>query len=432
MLTGIVPARARLAIGGLLTVTLVTVSLASGPAAAAARTGSAAGSGIPASAVTQLGGEMTAAWQISTGQGVTIALLNTAVDPVSDLAGRLTAGPDFAPVPGASATDGTVIATLIAGSGPTTADAFGAVGRAPGARILSEQVVNPENTSSQEKHDESAGVWPGIVAEAIRYAVNHGASVIVDTESGTDNSVSLESAVAYAVSKNVVVIGGSAAYTGNQQALSYPDSMPGVINFSGTTISGLPAPGSSELYPVNASVIVTAPDNSMYATGPGDQPYTGWGYYSAVAWVAGTVALIKSVYPQITPAMVISALALSASYPPAGGYNTTIGFGLINPLGALHEAATLMKQRATAAPGPTALAAGARFDGTPPGVIHAVHHSIVKLVGYSAAIVIGVALLILAAVLRRRPRRSLGPASPAPVGPPVDPPVDPAIDSPGG
>lgn len=432
MLTRISPAPARLALGGLLTVTLVALGLAGAPAATAARTAFA--QGIPTGAQNQLGSEMTAAWQISTGQGVTIALLDTAVDPVSDLAGRLTVGPDFAPVPGSSAADGTVIASLIAGSGPTAGNAFGGVGRAPGARILSEQIWDPQDTSSQEQHDESTDVWPGIVAEAIRYAVNHGASVIVDTESGTDMSVSLESAVAYAVSKNVVVIGGSAAYTGDQQAFSYPDSLPGVINFSGSTLSGLQPPNNnSELYPVNDSVLVTAPDNTMGTTGPGNQPYAGWGYDAAVAWVAGTVALIKSVYPQITPAMVISALALSANYPPAGGYNTTIGFGLINPLGALHEAASLMKQRASAAPGPTALPATARFSKASPGVIHAVRHSIVKLVGYSAAIVIGVALLVLAAALvRRRRRRGAGPVSLIAVGPPLDPPLDTQVDRPGG
>jgi Subtilase family len=428
VLTRISPARARLAVGGLLTVTLAALGLAGAPAATAGRTAFA--QGIPAGAQNQLGSEMTAAWQISTGQGVTIALLDTAVDPVSDLAGRLTAGPDFAPVPGSSAADGTVIASLIAGSGPTAGNAFGGVGRAPGARILSEQIWDPQDTSSQEQHDESANVWPGVVAEAIRYAVNHGASVIVDTESGTDMSVSLESAVAYAVSKNVVVIGGSAAYTGDQQAFSYPDSLPGVINFSGTTLSGLQPPNNSELYPVNDSVLVTTPDNTMDTTGPGNQPYAAWGYDAAVAWVAGTVALIKSVYPQITPAMVISALALSASYPPAGGYNTTIGFGLINPLGALHEAASLMKQHASAAPGPTALAGTARFSKVSPGVIHAVRHSIVKLVGYSAAIVIGVALLVLAAaLLRRRRRRGAGPVSLVAVGPPLDPPLDPTLDT---
>jgi hypothetical protein len=433
VLTGIPPSRARLAIGCLLTGTLVSFGLSGGPAATAAVTAPAQAPGIPVAAANQLGSEISAAWQISTGQGVTIAVLDTSVDPVSDLAGRLTVGPDFAPVPGASAVDGTVLASLIAGSGPTEANAFGAVGRAPGARILAEQIWDPENTSPQEQHDETTGIWQGIVAGAIRYAVNHGASVIVDGESAGYNSVSLQSAVAYAVSKDVVVIGASTTYPGSQDTPSYPDSLPGVINFSGTTISGVPGPGSPELYPINDSVLVTAPDNSMAATGPGDQPYEGFGYYTAVAWVAGTVALIKSVYPQITPAQVISALALSASYPPAGGYNTTIGFGLINPLGALHEAASLMKQRASATPGPTALTATARFSSTSPGVIHAVRHSMVKLAGYSAAIVIGVALLVLAAALRRRrPRRGAGPAPLVPVGPPLDPPLDSPIDTPGG
>lgn len=120
--------------------------------------------------------------------------------------------------------------------------------------------------------------------------------------------------------------------------------------------------------------------------------------------MAGTIALIKSVYPQIAPAVVaravVRALALSASYHPAGGYNTTIGFGLINPIGALHEASRLAKLSATAAPGPAVMRPDVRFArGSVPGVIDAVHHAPAKLAGYSATIVVGVGLLVLALLL---------------------------------
>jgi hypothetical protein len=243
------------------------------------------------------------------------------------------------------------------------------------------------------------------VANAIRYAVDHGASVIAVAESGGDSS-DLSAAVDYAISKNAVVIGTTFPDTNDATRFMYPDSQPGVINFSGTTLSGLPPPQSKVEYATNDSILITAPDNTLDATGPGNSPYQAWGYDSAVAWVAGTAALIKSLYPQLSPAMVATALASSASYHPAGGYNTTIGYGLINPLGALHEAASLVKLTATAKPGPGVVAATARFGTAPPATIRAVKHSVVKLAGFGGGIVIGVVLLVLAFWLRARRRRA--------------------------
>ena len=97
---------------------------------------------LPAGAAQKLNHEMQQAWQITRGQGVTVAVLSTAVDPVTGLAGKLIKGPDYAPLAGASATDGTILASLIAGSGPTGTDPFGTIGRAPGAKILAEKVAD--------------------------------------------------------------------------------------------------------------------------------------------------------------------------------------------------------------------------------------------------------------------------------------------------
>lgn len=393
-------------------IAVVAVAWAAGPAAAAqaaqtAQASAAAGSGIPASAKNQLASEMTAALQLTDGHGVTIALLDTPVSPISELAGKLTNGPNYAPLAGASTVDGTVIASMIAGSGETTTNPFGTTGRAPGARILAEGILDYTSSGKliQNKYNDN-GTWQGLVAQAITYAADHGASVIVVDEAGDTNTLALDTAVAYAIDKNAVVIGSTYPPTSLSSDFNFPDSLPGVINFSGTTLSGLPPPQTKETYAANDSVLLTAPDNTLNATGPGNQPYQAWDYDSAVAWVAGTVALIKSLYPQISPAMVATALAMSASYHPAGGYNTTIGYGLINPVGALHAAASLMKLSATAKPGPGVASAAARLGGTPPGIIRAVHHSTVKLAGFGGAIIVGAVLLVLAFWLRARGRRA--------------------------
>src|SRR5262249_4532713 len=159
---------------------------------------------------------------------------------------------------------------------------------------------------------------------------DHEAKVIVCAESGAKSSAALASAVAYAISKNAVVITADFAFSkGN--GVQYPDALPGVINVSGTVVQGLPMTASPGHFASNSSVLVTAPANDLFGIGPSNHVYIGYNNDSAIAWAAGTVALIKSAYPRIPPALVARALAVSASYHPAGGYNTQIGFGLINP-----------------------------------------------------------------------------------------------------
>jgi hypothetical protein len=369
------------------------------------RGGKGRGDKFPAQAKSRLAAEMRQAWHVTRGKGVTIALLSTAVDSVTGLTGKLTVGPDYAPLAGASATDGTVLASLIAGSGSAGTSPFGSIGRAPAARIVVERIVD-YNSRGGARY-QKAGTWQVILAKGIRYAVNHGADVIVTFESGGADSAGLESAVEYAVSRNVVVLGSSDSLGGKPTAPAYPDSSPGVINFTGQMLAGLPKPAKRVSTPANSSVLVTAPDNVLPETGPGSQPYTAWGNYTDIAWVAGTVALIKSAYPDITPAQVALALAESASYHPPGGYDTTVGFGLLNPAGALHDAGRIVRLGLTAAPGPAVFDAHSQFGVPQSAVISAVHHRPAVLAGYGAAIVIGLVLLAAALVLAVRRRGAL-------------------------
>lgn len=386
-----------------------TPAAASAPAAPAARPGHKAAV-VPTSAAARLAGELRSAWQITRGEGATVAVLSTPVDPVAGLAGKLIQGPDYAPLAGAPAIEGTVLASLIAGSGPTAANPTGTVGRAPGARILAETIADYRAGPGSRRY-QADGTWQSIEARAIRYAVNHGADVIVPDERGDSDTKALASAVAYAESKNVVVVGNGFASARWPADPEYPDDLPGVINFSGTALRRLPKPPQAGRFPVNSSVLVEAPDNPVYATGPGNLPYTVFGEFTARAWVAGTVALIKSVYPEITPAQVARALAISASYHPPGGYDTTAGFGLINPAGALHAAQSLRRLHATAAAGPSVVSPGSRLGGSAPTVIDAVHHAPGTLAGFSSAILAGLILLTVTPWLVWRRRRAVPPAS---------------------
>ena len=58
----------------------------------------------------------------------------------------------------------------------------------------------------------------------------------------------------------------------------------------------------------------------------------------ACALVAGVAALIKSKYPHLPPDLVASALTSTTTDRPAGGYNSQVGFGIVNAAAALTRA----------------------------------------------------------------------------------------------
>jgi len=95
----------------------------------------------------------TAAWAGGNrGDGVTVAVIDTGISPVPDLAGRLLAGPDFSGERNSlrdSYGHGTVMAGIIAGDGTSSSDGpTGAyVGMAPGARVLSVKVAGRDGAT---------------------------------------------------------------------------------------------------------------------------------------------------------------------------------------------------------------------------------------------------------------------------------------------
>ena len=151
---------------------------------------------------------------------------------------------------------------------------------------------------------------------------------------------------------------------------------------------------------------MSAPGNTLFASGPAGGTFPVYNFFAADAWLTATAAFIKSAHPALPPALVARALAQSARDHPAGGYSLADGFGLIDPAGALTEAGKLSSLRTAAPVGPGVVAPATRLaSGSAPGVIQAVHHSVWKLVGYSALILAGLIVLFRARRLRKRWRR---------------------------
>jgi type VII secretion-associated serine protease mycosin len=263
------------------------------------------------------------AWPISQGSGVTVAVLDSGVNAQHrQLAGRVEAGVDLVRGTGTADTDcnghGSMVAGIIAGK---RVDGSGFYGVAPEATILPIRIA--EDT---EKFDNGS---PRIAA-AIRYAVDHDATVI-NMSLTTDDSPQLRSAVAYAHQHDVVLV----AATGNagHDTPTYPASYPDVIAVGGIDSSG-DHDSESE---TGDWVDLAAPSTKIVApAGTGSGYGTNHGTSFAAPVVAGTAALIRSYRPDLTPDQVATRLEATADHP-VDGHDDQVGYGVVNPYRAVTQ-----------------------------------------------------------------------------------------------
>ncbi len=317
--------------------------------------------------------DVPAAWQVTMGAGVTVAVLDSGVDPyVSDLTGAVVTGPDYTGIDTPSSdpnwgVHGTWMASLIAGHGHGDGQ-DGVIGIAPESRVLSIRVI-PDRTDpdygAYEREPETR--IQQSLADGIRYAVLHGAKVISMSIGYGAPSATVRQALAEAYSRGVVVVasagnsGGPADADGDGQSPeSFPADYPGVISVGAVDSSGGVADFSSD----NLSVQVAAPGVSVPAQGRDGQYWWVSGTSPACALVAGVAALIKSVYPDLAPDLVASALTSTTTNRPARGYDSQLGFGIVDAAAALAKAGQLARDRL----GVTSIAAGTQFGGGPAAV----------------------------------------------------------------
>jgi subtilase family protein len=359
----------------------------------------------------RLSRDFLAAQQITKGKGVTVAILSDGVDGrVSTLRGAVKRGRDFVRTPRPKMVTGTLLASLIAGSGPSHDSPFGMRGLAPGAKIL------PVRVYPDLKDEPGAQGWfdrsdpAEVLAKGIRYAADQGAGVIMAPSYGEDGN-GIGAAVAYAQSKNAVVVAGNAETHRN-----LPAAAAGAIGVAAVTEKGA---RYGQFSGRNSAALVAAPGFKLPSIGPRNALYTFWGSAPATAWVAAAAALVRSEYPKLTSAQVTQVITQSAHHPK-GGYNTDVGFGIINPIGALRQARTVTKQPPATVATRGVVADTAHFGGATPEPIGAVRHDVGLLAGFSGLAGGGLLILLLVLVLALRGRRrpALSAASAAPAGVP--------------
>lgn len=162
------------------------------------------------------------AWKLGQGRDVVVAVIDTGVSRVADLANtKFVAGFNFL-TNNADAQDDHGHGTHVAGTiAQSTNNKVGVSGVAYGASIMPLKVLSARGSGSM------AGI-----AQAIRWAADHGANVINMSLGGPFPVGTIGNAVKYARAKGVTIV--AAAGNDGRGRVSYPARYPGVIAVAAT------------------------------------------------------------------------------------------------------------------------------------------------------------------------------------------------------
>ena len=263
------------------------------------------------------------AWSIETGASGLVAVLDTGVQANHpDLSGRVVGGYDFVN-DDSNATDdnghGTWVAGIIAANAN---DGYGVAGISWSDKILPVKIMDANGTGNTSD-----------LISGIRWAADHGASVINMSVGGFPYSQAVQDAVNYAWNKGVVLVG--AAGNNNREERFYPASLANVVSVSATQSNDEFSHWSS----YGPAVDVSAPGSSVQTTNciASTCPHPEWGshtYISGTSFatpnVAGVVALIRARNPTYTPAQVVSRLTSTVDDLGYGGWDIRYGLGRVN------------------------------------------------------------------------------------------------------
>jgi subtilisin family serine protease len=264
-----------------------------------------------------------AAWSVTDGQGVRIAIVDSGVQADHpDLAGQVVAGQDFV-TPGV--TDGTSDfyghGTHVAGIAAAALNGVGGVGGAPGAKIVSARVLNCSGSGSL------FNVEQGVLWATKPVAEGGGGAQVVNLSLGafTDDPT-LDSVIASVEAKGVVVV-AAAGNCGDPQELGaacnnsanvplFPAAAGTVRHSDPTENTDVIAVGSidqsdtrSGFSNVNDYVDLTAPGGAIISACPASLPATKCTPSSAPGWS------FKSGTSMATPFVTAAAALLAAACP---------------------------------------------------------------------------------------------------------------------
>ncbi|MFJ7159986.1 S8 family peptidase [Streptomyces sp. NPDC101118] len=319
------------------------------------------------------GMNVPAAWDTTTGSGVTVAVIDTGYVAHSDLASNVVAGYDFITSStaardgngrdsnpadagdwsaagecgtGSKASDSSWHGTHVAGTiAAATNNSKGVAGIAYGAKIQPVRVLGKCGGATSDIVDAitwaSGGTVSGVPA-------NPTPAKVINMSLGGSGActTTYQNAINAAVNRGTTVV--VAAGNSNADASGFsPASCNNVINVASTNRTGdrsfysnygsiidIAAPGGETRRATDTPGTITTPENGIWstlnagATSPGTENYEPYqGTSMAAPHIAGLAALLKSANTALTPAQIESAIKTNAR-PLAGTCTGGCGAGL--------------------------------------------------------------------------------------------------------
>jgi len=280
-----------------------------------------------------------AAWETATGEGTVIAVVDSGIDKANAhlrdaVIGGINLVMDGEPADGSTDVmgHGTAVAGVIAAR---PVEGSGVVGLAPDAQLLSVRVYRDQSDESQEM-----GFGPNsqLMAEGIRWAVDHGADVINLSMSDDEPGAALEDASAYAATHGVLIVasaGNRSTTTNVSDSPRYPAAYDGVLAVAAAGTTGHVTDSSIH----GAHVDVSAPGQEVVSafTGGGDCVFAASAASSsyATAYTSAAAALLVQAFPDEGPSQWSYRLTATALRPAADARSDDEGWGFIQPFDAM-------------------------------------------------------------------------------------------------
>ena len=281
------------------------------------------------------GAHIDTAWKTTRGAGVTIAIIDTGIAKgPAEFEGAVTDGTDVSgigsedgrtPLGPLDSDHGSRVASLAAGR--PNADGTGMIGVAPEAKLLS--ISLGFGTTAPVPFAQQ-------VADAMRWAVDHGAKVI--NLSFTTNTLewdrSWDDAFLYAFQHDVVVVVAAGNRGSGTAMVGAPATIPGVLAVGGVDQRGVASRAASTQ---GISIAVSAPSESLLGIDANGTVETWNGTSGAAPIVAGVVALVRAAHPDMDANNVINQIIQTARPAPQATAHPDplYGYGLIDAAGAV-------------------------------------------------------------------------------------------------
>lgn len=280
---------------------------------------------------------------LATGAGVTVAVIDSGVDSGHpQLRGRVERGADLLDPGGDGTVDcaehGTAVAGIVAAVPRRGA---GLRGLAPEARIM------PVRVSERRLDDDGDDrtVTATQFAQAVRWAVRHGADVLNLSVVLYEDHPAVRAAIQFAVDRDVVVVAAVGNRHRDGDPTPYPAAYPGVLGVGAIGPDGARADFSQ----VGPYVDVVAPGVEVLTAVPGGGHRLRSGTSYAVPFVSATAALLREYRPDLSARQVMERLLATADPAPGGERSDEYGYGVVNPYRAVAETPAVSAPKASAA-----------------------------------------------------------------------------------